>query len=89
MRRLCATLLALTVLGGCASREVYFVSATIPVRLGQDLHNVKVFVRDSKGDLIEGVARTIPVGTWCVSDPAEQDDKAKVDRMGLTTGGHP
>jgi hypothetical protein len=71
IRRLTALTGLLAVLVGCtAQRITIFVPPTIPARLGQDVHNVRVFVRDDQGRLVETTA-TLRAGQWITYDPQE------------------
>lgn len=69
---LLTTLLAIAASStGCVKTETIFVPPTIPVRLGEDLHNVTVFTPDpASGKLIRSRA-SLRAGTWITYDPAE------------------
>lgn len=62
-------------LSGCVQRVAYFPTPAVPVRLGETLHGVDVYVPEN-GKLIKATA-TLYAGQWIITHPSEWDDNAK------------
>lgn len=72
--------------GGCWGSRVYFAQPAIPVRLGQDVRGVRLFVRSPDGTWQEARGDLF-AGQHVLTDPADWDDRAKVLRQGIVATG--
>lgn len=70
---------------GCApDRKVFFVPPGVPVRLGEEVRGVRVYVRDAETGNIVPATATLRPGMWIDVDPAEWPDAARAAEMDLT-----
>lgn len=69
-------------LGGCVQRIAHFPKPSLPIRLAEPLKGVKVYVKNTKGELVEATADLYP-GLWIFVDPKEWDSAAKAKALNL------
>ena len=81
-RRFAGLFLTFLPLQGCSQHVAHFVPPSVPVRLGEELTNVKVYVPGADGTLLEARA-TLRPGVWISYDPREWPLPSRESEMDL------
>ena len=67
---------------GCTRNQVTFVPPGIPVRLGEDIKDVSVYVKHETEGLIEAKADLLK-GMWIIVDPEEWSIEHRTEIMNI------
>lgn len=75
--------LAAILLVGCTAERAYFVPPSVPVRLGEDISGVDVYVKDADtGEMVKATADLI-AGMWILVDPDEWTVQDRAEAINL------
>ncbi len=74
---------AMMSISGCIQHRAYFSKPSIPIRLAEPIKGVKVYVKNSKGEMIEATADLYP-GLWIFVDPKEWTTAERAKALNLT-----